>query len=222
LQAAAAAWGLLLVMFFTFGDLHGSFHGLSKILKKLEAHHPELVIVSGDLTDFGSRGDVERLLRYLPSQTYIIPGNCDPPAALNRFNLHGKRLRIGMWTFVGWGGSNPTPFNTPLEYSENDIYQNLSKLMVPGAILVVHCPPYGHLDFLEGKGNLGSVSIKRIVARYSPPLVISGHIHEARGVERKNGMVFVNAGAAKFGFAALIELPDTPHLTDNPIKVTLL
>jgi Icc-related predicted phosphoesterase len=36
--------------------------------------------------------------------------------------------------------------------------------------------------------------------------VLSGHIHEARGIVEQEGTLFVNPGAAKDGFAALLDI----------------
>ena len=54
---------------------------------------------------------------------------------------------------------------------------------------------------------MGCEAITQIVQKYKPKLVISGHIHEAFGLEDiGDDTVIVNPGAAKEGRAAIIEL----------------
>jgi Icc-related predicted phosphoesterase len=117
--------------------------------------------------------------------------------------------------FVGLGGSNATPFGTPFELSEKEIYDTLKEVMVEGAVLVVHAPAKGHLDKTALASDLGSESVARIISEFSPPLVISAHIHEARGIERKGKTTFVNPGPASQGYAAIIDL-------NGEVKVELL
>jgi Icc-related predicted phosphoesterase len=123
-------------------------------------------------------------------------------------SLHEKKVEFGGYTFVGLGGSNATPFNTPFELTEDEIYSTLNDLMVDGALLMVHAPSKGHLDKTATSVDLGSQAIADIVSKYSSPLVISAHIHEARGVEREGNTTYVNPGPASRGYAAVIDLND--------------
>jgi hypothetical protein len=130
-------------------------------------------------------------------------------------SLHGKKVEVSGYTFVGLGGSNATPFNTPFELTEDEIFSALNALMVDRALLMVHAPPKGHLDKTATSDDLGSRAIADIILKYSPPLVISAHIHEARGVEREGNTTYVNPGPASRGYAAVIDLNDE-------IKVNLI
>jgi Icc-related predicted phosphoesterase len=79
--------------------------------------------------------------------------------------------------------------------------------MIPGEVLVLHFPVKGHLDQVARGENTGSESALRIVEKYKPALVISGHIHETRGVETdENGVLYVNPGPIKDGYAALVNI----------------
>ncbi len=112
------------------------------------------------------------------------------------------------------GGSSPTPFHTPFELSEEEISAALKPLMVEGAILVTHSPPRGHVDELPWSGHTGSRAIKALVDKFAPRLVLCGHIHEARGVER-GSTTFVNPGPAFRGYSAIIDV-------DEEVKVNLV
>ena len=45
--------------------------------------------------------------------------------------------------------------------------------------------------------------------------MLSGHMHEARGMVEQDGTVFVNPGPAKDGFGALVELVPPGTLYDE-------
>ncbi len=53
--------------------------------------------------------------------------------------------------------------------------------IVPSAaLLVVHSPPYGHVDRSRGR-NLGSRAILDAILTRAPRLAVCGHIHESWG-----------------------------------------
>lgn len=174
-------------------------------------HSVDGVIVLGDITHFGPPEWAEEFLRAMPGKVYAVPGNCDPPLTLAHIErssicLHKKRVEVAGRTFVGYGGSNPTIFNTPNEVPEDVIFDSLDSIMLPEAVMIVHCPPIGMLDMTNSGHRGGSEAIKRIVEKYHPSVVLSGHIHEARGVVRQGGTLFMNPGAAKDGHSALFEM----------------
>jgi Icc-related predicted phosphoesterase len=177
--------------------------------------------VCGDITQFGPPEWAKDFLDGILHKTLAIPGNCDPRGVLESIEdsqaipLHRKKVEVGGYTFVGLGGSNATPFNTPFELTEDEIYSALDSLMIEGALLVVHSPSKGHLDKTATSHDLGSQAIADIVSKYSPSLVISAHIHEARGVEREGQTTYVNPGPASRGYAAVIDL-------NGEIKVDLI
>lgn len=195
------------------GDVHGSNSAKAKLIGYVDEHEPDAVVVCGDITQFGPAKWAAEFLNGIQITTLAVPGNCDPLDVLNKIdeseaiNLHGKRHDLGGWSFVGLGGSSLTPFGTPFELSEDEIFRTLKEIMVENAILITHGPPKGHLDSTPSIDGLGSFSIARIVNEYKPKLVISAHIHEARGVERGK-ITYVNPGPLSKGYAALIELDD--------------
>lgn len=198
-------------------DIHKSESALSRTQEFIEKHKPDLLLIGGDITTFTPLAFAREFLASLSDiRTLALPGNCDPPEILSvldesaAVNLHGRKETIEGITFVGLGGSNATPFNTPFELEENEIFQTLDHIMEPGAILVLHFPVFGHLDEVSRGEHAGSKSALKIVEKYQPSLVITGHIHETRGTKTDdNGIIYVNPGPMKNGYAALVEIEPT-------------
>ena len=193
-------------------DVHGAKEARKRVNSQIQEYIPNGLIVCGDITQFGPPEWAKDFLDSIPLKTLAIPGNCDPKGVIAAIEesqaipLHTKRVELSGYTFVGLGGSNSTPFNTPMEFSEEEIFNCLKEIMVEGAVLVVHAPAKGHLDSTSTVSDLGSSSIARIISEFSPPLVISAHIHEARGMEREGRTTYVNPGPASQGYAAVIDL----------------
>ena len=111
----------------------------------------------------------------------------------------------------GVGGSNPTPFQTPWEFSETKLLQiaeeahrqamELIELAEPLAghpipsIFVSHSPPHGTaVDQLKDGRHVGSRSIRKFIEKKCPALCISSHIHEAKGYDLVGNTPVVNPG----------------------------
>ncbi|HEY0196719.1 MAG TPA: metallophosphoesterase, partial [Methanobacterium sp.] len=104
------------------GDLHGDHR---KIRQYLKHNRVDLLIITGDITQFGPTELVEEILNDLSSfdiPVLAIPGNCDPESIHSKIdnsravNIHGRSMVINGIGICGFGGSNPTPFDTPLEF----------------------------------------------------------------------------------------------------------
>lgn len=190
-------------------DLHGDYSHVEAIRKK--AGDIDAVLIAGDITNFGPDEHALELLKMFKEPVLAVPGNCDNPSLLklldaNAINLHNSHHTMKGLTFVGLGGSNPTPFNTPFELSEKKIGEHIGKLLskLNGRIILLsHAPPLNTTDRLP-RGNVGSESLARFLGRFD--LIVCGHIHEARGSVRVNGTVVVNPGAASKGQGAMITI----------------
>ena len=183
-------------------------------------HQVDGFLVLGDITHFGPASWADEFLSKLARPSYAVPGNCDPYGTIEEIEkhatcLHGKKMRIGGRTFGGWGGANITIFNTPFEMPEDEILRGLRPIMESGMVLITHCPPYAFNDFTNTRRHAGSTAIRTMVDEFRPAAVISGHIHENRGIIDKNGILFMNPGAAKNGQSALLEV-------ENDVRATLL
>lgn len=193
-------------------DIHGNPNAAELVNRKAREENVDLFVACGDITNFGPLAYAEQFLRSIEVETLAVPGNCDPPQILRVLedagvNMHGRKRMIDGRTFVGIGGSNPTPFNTPFELSEDEIFRTLDPLMERAAVLISHPPPFGYVDIVPSGGHAGSKAVRDILEKHGPSLVMCGHIHEGRGIVR-SGTVIVNPGPARYGNLAVIEVGD--------------
>lgn len=213
-------------------DLHGN---CKKILDYLKNNRVDLIIISGDITNFGPPELGEEILNEISSfnaPVLTIPGNCDPEQIhgaienSNAINLQGRSMVIRDIGICGFGGSNPTPFKTPLEFEEVQIYEQVKKVMDEVSkenitILVTHAPPYEtRADVLPSGEHAGSTSIRKIVDEYQPSLNLCGHIHESMTVDQVGRTTVVNPGALAMGHGGLIQVGNRED--DDSIEVEII
>jgi Icc-related predicted phosphoesterase len=193
-------------------DLHGQYGKMDAFLDL----NADLVIIAGDLTDCGPVEPVAEFLAQIEVPCFVVPGNCDAPEIIdiiedsNAVNLHGASIELGTLTLTGIGGSNPTPFDTPFELSEDEIDALMKKAKAKMKrnvhnVLVSHAPPCETLDCIGGN-YVGSTSLRKHMKDFD--LVCCAHIHEERGVKECEGVIVVNPGPASDGYCALIEFGD--------------
>jgi Icc-related predicted phosphoesterase len=203
-------------------DLHGDF---SKVQALLE-HSGEIdgVLISGDITHFGPDENALELIDMFDVPVLAIPGNCDPPGVLEvldssgAINLHKECYSLGDACFMGLGGSNSTPFNSPFELTDEDMEKAIDDMLISCSgirnILLSHAPPFGYVDELP-VGHVGSHAIAKFIAHFD--LIVCGHIHEARGTVMSGNTTIVNVGEASQGCGAVIILND--NISVELIKV---
>lgn len=175
-------------------DFHAEETCLELLKKLLTNEKPELVLVGGDVTHRGSpldyAEDVLEVIAQSNAKCFAVHGNMDSIRVKNLFeekgiSLHRKSAEFGGVRFVGYGGSNPTPFGTIVEYSEKQIYEELSPLTDRNTVLLTHFPPYGvKADTTRDLKHAGSLSLRKIIEEKKPRAVVCAHIHEASGVQQ--------------------------------------
>jgi len=194
-------------------DFHGNRMMVERFAVRAEEEHAEVILLCGDLTNFGSLEDATELLSIfaeLKLPVLFVPGNCDPPSLLGVDlegvrSLHGKIVSCGDMSFLGVGGSPPTPFHTPLEIDEEDIMAELNRaagkiINDRKFILLSHAPPRDtHLDKTRFGLHVGSVSVRKFIEEKRPLIVFCGHIHEAKGKDKIGDTILVNPGPASHG-----------------------
>ena len=203
-------------------DLHGQSSRIPLLSSLVADGMLDVVIVCGDITHFGSMEDASRILNEFAkvATTLFIPGNCDPPQLASvssvegTTNIHGKCLSLNNIDFVGVGGSVPTPFRTPLEFTEEEVERLLRSAakQCSGSrktILVSHVPPYGsRADRVFPSHHVGSRAVRSFMADTRPLILACGHIHESRVVESVGSTTVVNPGPLHKGYYALARVGD--------------
>jgi Icc-related predicted phosphoesterase len=193
-----------------FSDIHGDLAALARIV----AQPADIYIDAGDLATFGK--GLERcgeVLKPLRERLWVLPGNHETHKVTRELSerlgfvdfhrqLRPMESRGGVVQWAGLGYSNITPFNTPGEYSEEEIAEALSAFNgIKPLYLAVHCPPAGtKLDEYAPGKHAGSAAVRAWVEREQPAYLFCGHIHEAAGLRESIGATqCINVG--KQGFA---------------------
>jgi len=170
-----------------FSDIHGDRNALARLME-MEADY---YFAAGDLCNWG-RGieQLGPLMQKRAERMYVIPGNHESEQYIAEFcqkfgfhNFHGQTMELNGFTVAGLGYSNPTPFDTPGEYSEEELAARLSKFAgIDPLALICHAPPVGtKLDKAGADQHFGSQAVRDFIDRNRPTYFYCGHIHEAAG-----------------------------------------
>jgi len=117
------------------------------------------------------------------------------------------------------GYSNPTPWDTPREVEEEVLEVHLERAVqgiedFTSAIFNMHVPPYDctldecpKLDWstdppspiviagVAQSAAVGSTAVRKIIDKYQPLLMLTGHIHESRGLVKLGRTTVINPGS---------------------------
>jgi len=189
---------------YSIADIHGSQYRLNLVLKNIKKYAPDLVVVCGDITQFGPGDIAKNFLDQIPVETIAVTGNIDSPdvesgidnSRATRIEL--KKVVIKGIFFVGLNGINPDDVKTLEE----------KKMVDEKTILVTHIPPYDTVDKIFIGMHGGSKNLRKLVDKFKPRLVLSGHIHENPGYKKINNTIFINCSIGKRSEGAIIEIND--------------
>jgi Icc-related predicted phosphoesterase len=170
-----------------FSDIHGD----KAALEKLMAMEADYYFADGDLANWGRGLDqLGPIMQKRAERMYVLPGNHESEADIARFcgqygfhNFHGQTIDVAGFKVAGLGYSNPTPFDTPGEYSEEELASRLEKFSsLDPLILICHAPPKNtKLDRADEGQHFGSQAVRDFIDRHQPRYFYCGHIHEAAG-----------------------------------------
>jgi Icc-related predicted phosphoesterase len=139
---------------------------------------------------------------------WVMPGNHESVRGNDVFcakygfqNFHERSFQADGFHIAGLGCSNPTPFNTPGEYSEAELAEKLQPFAeLKPLVLICHCPPKNTpLDRVKQGMHFGSESVRKFIDDHQPVRFFCGHIHEAEGVTAMLGQT-VGLNVGKRGF----------------------
>jgi Icc-related predicted phosphoesterase len=124
-------------------------------------------------------------------------------------------IRLGDFTMVSMGWTNPTPWHTFREAEEPELAERIDRALEAAGdpsttIFNFHAPPYGSkldnapalnadLSYVSGGQAIrpvGSTSVMESIRRFQPMLSLHGHIHESKGAARIGSTLALNPGSS--------------------------
>jgi hypothetical protein len=204
------------MLIIAFGDVHMRTDRARDIP---EIRKADCIVVTGDLTVRGGTKEVLPVLESLAAlsqKVYAQIGNMDKKEvdellSAREINLNGRGIRVGDVGLFGLGGSTPTPFGTPSEFSEAELdrrlwqaYEDVRALRFK--VLFSHTPPFNTLvDRVRSGYHAGSRSVRKFLEQTDCSLCVCGHIHEAVGTDQVGSTLVLNPGMLSYGGYARIE-----------------
>jgi Icc-related predicted phosphoesterase len=170
-----------------FSDIHND----TRALEKLMDTDADYYFAAGDLVSWARGLDkMGEIMKPRAECVYVLPGNHESENDIAGFcerfgfiNFHGGTLEVAGVRIAGLGYSSPTPFNTPGEYSEEELATRLEKFAgLQPLVLICHAPPLNTaLDQVRQGLHAGSRAVREFIEKYQPVEFFCGHIHEAEG-----------------------------------------
>ena len=116
-----------------FSDIHGDYRALERLMET----EADYYFAAGDLTSWGRGLDrCGEILQRRAGRVYVLPGNHESADQTSRLcqkfgliHFHEQSIEAGGYHIAGFGYSNPTPFNTPGEYTEEEIARRLNHVL---------------------------------------------------------------------------------------------
>ncbi len=200
-------------------DIHNHIESFQHILN--HAGPIDVVLLGGDLTNFGTPEDVEKIVRIAQSANLpvlAVAGNCDSAQIDLRLAELGVSV-AGRGTIINdigiHGLSAAPPWHKWMyEFTEEEAAAILQEgyNQIKDArwhVVLSHVPPRGiKLDRTHFFQHVGSTALREFIEQTRPALVVCGHLHESRGVDMLGPTVVVNCGPAKSGCYAIAEIDD--------------
>ncbi|PJE81814.1 hypothetical protein COU58_00615 [Candidatus Pacearchaeota archaeon CG10_big_fil_rev_8_21_14_0_10_32_42] len=171
-------------------DIHGDLGLVKKIEKLINKEKIDLVILAGDQTWFEKME--EGLVGPLTKKTaLIIPSNHESENTIKKWEKIYPNLKsIHKQSFekngVGFFGSGTLEWG--MINKKSQIYEELKNAHekikhLNKKIMITHEPPAG--SAIELLGFPGTYGITKAIEKFSPDILICGHIHEGGGLIEK-------------------------------------
>ncbi len=167
---------------------------------------------------------IEQNLKGSRIRCYVLPGNDDRleiDKAIEESELvenpEGRVVILDSGhEMISTGWSNPTPWDTPREESEEALGKRIEDMAskvrsMRNCIFNLHCPPYdtgidtapmldSNLKQVIKNGQVvlvpvGSKSVRSAIEKHQPLLGLHGHIHESKGTHRIGQTLCINPGS---------------------------
>jgi putative phosphoesterase len=185
-------------------DIHGDIKTVQLLAHTV--NDCDVIVVAGDITDFGGTEQADAVLSELGTlglPVLAVTGNCDAPQVadvlLRNSSLLDHAVKLDGVLFVGFGHPVGQMADLP-----NEPILDRSKLPV---VLVTHEPAWNtDLDLQGSSRHRGSRAVRSWIESHQPALAVSGHIHEAFGIDQIGSTMLVNPGPLRNGRYAIVEL----------------
>ena len=200
-------------------DLHNNRTALERILAATADLTVEMILLGGDITNFGSPDDAEVLVRDAQdtgATVLAVAGNCDSAGIDRRLaelgvSLAGRGVIHGE---IGLHGISAIPpwRSGMYQFTEEELAEVLSTGYaqlgeMEHHVVLSHVPPCdGRLDRTRLFFHAGSTALRDFIDATRPVLVVCGHVHECRGTEQIGRTTVVNCGPATNGCYVVAEV----------------
>ena len=195
--------------------------------ENLQSHPEELRKLFQEKMFEGLRGWISLADRELSStgvKFFMMPGNDDPldvtsVIAESKYLINPEDRYFPLddhHEMISLGYSNPTPWKTPRECSEEELAKKIDEMAsqvrdMKNCIFNMHVPPFDSMidtaPVLDGNlrpkatiGDLmrapaGSKAVRTAIEKYQPLLGLHGHIHESSGEIKIGKTLCINPGS---------------------------
>ncbi|MBT4165712.1 hypothetical protein HOE04_01600 [archaeon] len=173
-------------------DFHGDSAVTRRLAKKAEKEGVDLVVLAGDLTGVVESDDIIKPFVDRGKKVVFVPGNwesSETAAFLSKLygvkNVGEHYVKYGDVGVFGIGSPNWT-----FDIDDKKTFKKLKKDFemikdLEKKIMVSHINAAGTKS--EFSGVAGSEEVRKAIDEFQPDLFISGHIHEAEGLQEKIG-----------------------------------
>ena len=185
-------------------DLHSDATLAKKLAKKAKQENVDLVILAGDLTwmDSEVKGIIAPFVK-AKKEVLLIPGNHETLSTINTLsNIYSKTKNIHGYSVMkkdlGIFGAGYESSTGPFWVEDEEIFKALKKghekiKDAKKKLMVTHAHARG--SKAEFSGFPGSKAVEKAIKEFKPDILISGHIHEAGGIEEElHGTKIINVG----------------------------
>jgi putative phosphoesterase len=214
---------------FIISDMHGDISFLDLAVDMIK--NADAIIISGDISKDARRKSAEYVLNEIKKYNkniLAVHGNWDGPEVLEllqekNYSIHADGRILNGIGFFGTGGSSSNPIKTPTEYLDDELFEFLETgykkiSTAKKKIMITHMPALGMRDRTFFAQKAGSSRIKDFIEHYKIDLIISGHIHEAYGIEKTKYGIAANPGSFKKGYYLQADIKDEINISHNKFK----
>jgi len=182
------------------GDFHGDSDTAKRLAEKAEKENVDLVILTGDITGFIETENLLKPFIKKGKKVVFVPGNWETKETADFLSkLYGVK-NIGehylKYENIGIFGIGSADWRLFLNEKKafNKLKKDFEKIKdLEKKIMVSHVHAAGTKS--EFSGIPGSEALRKAIKEFQPNLFISGHIHEAEGLQEKIGKTkVINVG----------------------------